>query len=223
MPTSVELGPVYRFIFNQLVPIAIIVFIISILIRIRAWRRGLPEFKPPFKPSLWDLIAMRRPLLRKGVGFRWMVMWLMHFSLLLVFVGHLRPLGVWSLKWFTWLMPEKVLKDTLPIAVGIVFAVTVFLILAQKLISTGLTIPPTRLFDYLAIIFLFFHVWSGIISRLLPRTAGYLVITIFPGIPMTLEVIPQLDVLAFHVLVSSLFIICIPFTEFLHIITGPTK
>jgi nitrate reductase gamma subunit len=224
MVNPIELGPIHILILTQLPTVAVIISIIGILLRILAWRRGLPDFKPPFKPLVWDILAMGRPLLRKGVISMWPVFWLMHLAFLLTFIGHLRAIGVWSVNWLTWLgISKEVLTEVFAITAGIIFAVTVFLILARKLISTKVLLPPSRLGDYLFIICLLLLVWVGTAMRFLPHTPGPLVFDILPGVAMTLDPIPQLDLLAVHALLAELLIMYFPYSRLVHIITGLTK
>lgn len=223
MVNPVELGPIHTLILTQLPTVAVIISIIGILLRISAWRRGLPDFRPPFKLSVRDILAMGRPLLRKGVTSMWLVFWLMHLAFWLTFIGHLRSIGVWSVDWLTWLISQEVLTEVFPVIAGIIFAVTAFLILARKLISTRVLLPPSRLGDYLFIICLLLLVWLGTAMRLLPHTPGSLIFDILPGITMTLDPIPQLDLLAVHALLAELLIMYFPHSRFIHIITGLTK
>jgi len=223
MVNPIELGPIHILILTQLPTVAVIISIIGILLRILAWRRGLPDFKPPFKPSVRDMLAMGRPLLRKGVCSMWPVLWLLHLTALFLIIGHLKPMGVWSIDWLTWLIPKEILTEVLPITAGITFGVMVFLILAKKLISTRVLLPPSRLGDYLFIICLLLIAWTGNVMRFLPHTPGPLAFDILPGIPMTLDSVPQLDLLAAHCLLLQLLIMYFPYSRLIHKITALTK
>lgn len=220
MSSPVELGPIHNFILTILPTVTMGVFLIGIFIRVRSWQRGLPQFRPPLKPTAKDLYATVKHLARKGIISTWLLLWPLHISFFFVFFGHLRSIGIWSVEWFTWLAPEEFLTKVLSNTVGMIFLITILLLLFVRSMSTNMRVPATRFSDYLFIIFIVIIAITGMAMRFLPHVHGELTFQLLPGLNMILDSIPQLDVLAIHALISELFIMYIPFSRLMHLITG---
>ena len=220
MSSPVELGPLHNFILTVLPTVTIIIFICGIFLRYRSWQRVLPQFRPPFMPTAKDLYATAKHLARKDILSTWALIWPLHISFFFVFFGHLRSIGVWNVEWFTWIAPKEFWTKVLSNAVGMVFLITILLLFVVRTMSTNMQVPATRFGDYLFIVFIIVIAITGMAMRFLPHAHGELTFQLIPGIKMVVESIPQLDVLAFHTLVSELFIMYIPFSRLMHLVTG---
>ena len=56
--------------------------------------------------------------------------------------------------------------------------------------------------------------------RVLPHDPGVMNVYIVPFIKMNVDKIPNLDALAIHTFVAELFVMYIPFSRLMHLITG---
>jgi nitrate reductase gamma subunit len=222
MSSPVELGLIHSFILTVLPTIALIIFVIGIFVRISSWRRGLPHFRPPLKPTAKDIYAIAKHLARKEIRSTWLLLWPLHITFFFIFFGHLRSIGVWRAEWFTWMASKGFLTKVLPTILGFILLLSILLFLLRRLISTNMRFPPTRFGDYLFLFCIATIVATGMAMRLLPHRPGVLTFQLLPGITMTIEEIPQLDILTIHAFLSELLIMYIPFSRLMHIITGLT-
>lgn len=220
MSGPIQLGPLHSFILTVLPTAAVVVFILGLVLRIRSWRLGLPQFRFAMRPTAKDIYATARQLSRKGFSSTWLLLWPFHMTFLVIFFGHLRGIGIWSADWFTWLAPKEFLTKLLPNIVGVIFLLAIIFHFGQRLGSTNMQVPPTRFSDYIFIVLIVAIACTGMAMRFLPHMHGELSFQLLPGITMTLDKIPQLDILAIHALLSEFFIMYIPFSRLMHMITG---
>lgn len=220
MASPVELGLLHNLILTVLPTVTMIIFFFGIYLRIRSWQRGIPQFRPPMKPTFKDIYATFKHLARKDIVSTWALLWPLHISFLFVFFGHLRSIGIWSVEWFTWLAPKEFWTIIMSNSVGMIFLITILVLLYVRSMATDMRVPATRFGDYLFIILIAIIAITGMAMRFLPHAYGELAFQIVPGINMILDKIPQLDVLALHALASELFISFIPFSRLMHMITG---
>jgi len=221
---AVELPPIHDIILTKLPIVAVIIFLFGLLLRIISWQRGFPQFRPPLKPTLKDIFATTKHLARKDLISTWLLLWPLHITFLVIFFRHLRSIGIWKAEWFTseryYFTSEHFLTQVLPNVMGLVFLAAILIFLFQRLVSTNMRIPATRVGDYLFIILIVIIGITGMAMRFLPHQHEVLSFQIVPYITMTVDSIPNLNILAIHALVSELFIMYIPFSRLMHIITG---
>ena len=171
-------------------------------------------------PTAKDLMFTTKHLARKGVVSTWLLLWPLHVTFLVIFFGHLRSIGLWSVDWFLWLAPKDFLTKALPTALGFVFLASVALLFLKRLVSTGLSLPSSRIGDLTFISFVLTIVLTGMIMRVLPHNPGVLSVYIIPFIRMTVDKTPNLNALAIHTFIAELFVMYIPFSRLMHLITG---
>ena len=85
---------------------AVIVFLIGLYISYRTWKRGFPQYRPPMTPTAKDLTFTTKHLVRKDIVSTWLLLWPLHVTFLVIFFGHLRSIGLWSVDWFLRLAPR---------------------------------------------------------------------------------------------------------------------
>ena len=220
MVGAAELGIIHRLILTVLPSVAVIVFLIGLYIRIKTWDRGFPQYRLPMMPTAKDLMFTTKHLSRKGVVSTWLLLWPLHVTFLVIFFGHLRSIGLWSVDWFLWLAPKDFLTKALPTALGFVFLASVAILFLKRLVSTGLSLPSSRIGDLTFISFVLIIVLTGMIMRVLPHNPGVLSVYIIPFIRMTVDKTPNLNALAIHTFIAELFVMYIPFSRLMHLITG---
>lgn len=224
---AVELTIIQDIILTKLPIVAVLIFIFGVLIRIISWQRGFPQFKPPMKPTLKDIYGTTKHLARKDIFSTWILLWPLHITFLFIFFGHLRSIGLYKAEWFTLggRIPVEFITKLLPNIMGVVFVGAIIILLFQRFVATNMRIPATRVGDYLFILGIVIIGITGMVMRFgdylgMPHLHDILSFQIVPYITMTVDSIPNLTVLAIHAFVSELFIMYIPFSRLMHIITG---
>jgi nitrate reductase gamma subunit len=217
---AADLGIIHRLILTVLPSVAVVVFFIGLYIRYRTWERGFPQYRLPMMPTAKDLAFTTKHLARKDVVSTWLLLWPLHVTFMVIFFGHLRSIGLWSVDWFLWLAPKQFLTKALPTALGFVFLASVAILFLKRLTSIGFSLPSSRFGDLTFISFVLAIVLTGMIMRVLPHDPGVLSVYIVPFIKMNVDKIPNLDALAIHTFVAELFVMYIPFSRLMHLITG---
>jgi nitrate reductase gamma subunit len=224
------LTPFYTFIVTKMPYITITLFILGIALKLRRW---LIAPKGPEGPPL-NLGAASKYVFLDLVLFRktwktdkptWLLVALFHWSAYGIIFGHLRGFGWWSIQLFEPLGHAfaEFMVETLPVYVGWVFLVTTAILLVRRILyeKSKLQSLPN---DYIALVLLLIKGILGQGMRILPVEA-YLTepvsITFIPGlVVLWLEKLPAQDWFYWHVLFTQLFIIYIPFSKMVHIITS---
>jgi nitrate reductase gamma subunit len=224
------LSTLYTFFVEKLPFITIAVFSIGILLRLKRWLGASHDLDNPkidlvesVKYIVLDVVLFRKTFKRDK--FTWLVVFLFHGSIAGILFGHMRGFYMWSEtifdpfgQWFA-----EFMVHTLPIYVGWVFIATQVYLLVRRirLENSELTSLPN---DYIALVLLLITSIVGQGMRIFPpeAIANHVYNVVFiPGlIVLHLEAVPSYHWFHIHVLMTQLFVMYIPYSKFIHIISG---
>lgn len=224
------LTPLYDFFVTKMPYITITLTVLGFALMIIRWLSAPkgPEGPPvnlgaAIKYFFLDLVLFRKTW--KTHKPTWLLVALFHWSAYGIIFGHLRGFGWWSIKLFEPLGHAfaEFMVETLPVYVGWVFLFTTAILLVRRIYleKSKLRSLPN---DYIALVILLIKGILGQGMRILPVEA-YLPepvgITFIPGlVVLWLEKLPVQDWFYWHVFFTQLFIIYIPFSKMIHIITS---
>jgi nitrate reductase gamma subunit len=160
--------------------------------------------------------------LLQGNIIAWTIRWPMHLIIIMVLIGHLEPLGFLptsTLAYFLGL-PEAFIVETIPLFLGLTLLIIVSLLIIHELLSSSIRLMLT-LNGYIFLVLLFLAVLSGNMLRLSAHLPEALTLSLFGLFPYTLKRTPSLTWLIIHSIASQLFLMTLPFTKLLHVITQP--
>ena len=224
------LTPLYDFFITKMPYITITLFTLGIALKLQRWLSAPKDPEGPpmnlgaaLKYFLLDLVLFRKTW--KTDKPTWLLVSLFHWSAYGIIFGHLRGFKWWSIQLFEPLGHTfaDFMVETLPVYVGWVFMITTAILLIRRIFyeKTKLQSLPN---DYIALILLLIKGILGQGMRILPVEA-YLPepigITFIPGLAVLwLEKLPAQDWFYWHVFFTQLFILYIPFSKMVHIITS---
>ena len=155
----------------------------------------------------------------------WLLVPIFHWSAYGIIFGHLRGFRWWSIGLFEPLGHTfaEFMVETLPIYVGWIFLITTAILLFRRIFYEKRKLQSLSN-DYIALFILLIKGILGQGMRLLPVDA-YLTepigITFIPNIAILwLEKLPAQDWFYWHIFFTQLFIIYIPFSKMIHIISS---
>jgi nitrate reductase gamma subunit len=224
-----SLAPLYNFFITKMPYITIALFLLGIALTLQRW---LSAPKGPEGPPL-DLGSALKYMFQDLVLFRktwktdkatWALVSLFHWSAYGIIFGHLRGFGWWSIGLFEPLGHAfaEFMVETLPIYVGWVFLATMVILLARRIFYEKSKLHSLSN-DYIALVILLIKGILGQGMRILPVThvAEPVSITFIPGlVTLVLEKLPAQDWFYWHVFFTQLFIIYIPFSKMIHMISS---
>jgi nitrate reductase gamma subunit len=219
----------YDFFVTKLPYITILVFVLGVWLRLQRWfsapkdpERETIGFIASIKYIVLDVVFFRKTFRYDKIN--WLIVFLLHGSVAGIIFGHLRGFHIWSAKLFDplgeWMVEFMV--HTLPIYVGYIFIISMVLLLLRRFLleNRQLVSLPN---DYIAILLLLIKSILGQGMRIFPSEAivtDYTVTFIPRFVVLHLESIPNYHWFHLHVLFTQLFIMYLPFSKFVHIISG---
>jgi len=224
-----SLSPLYLFFVTKMPYLTIALTLLGFLLRLQRWLSApkSPESPPlnlgaTLKHMFLDLILFRKTW--KTSKPTWLLVVLFHWSAYGIIFGHLRGFGWWSIQLFE---PfghtfAEFMVETLPVYVGWIFLLTT-LILTVRRINYEETKLQSLSNDYIALVLLLIKGILGHGMRLLPVTyiTEPLAITFIPNlVTLTLEKLPAQDWFYWHVFFTQLFIIYIPYSKMIHVVSS---
>ncbi len=227
---SESLSPLYNFFVTKMPYITISLTILGFTLLINRW---LSAPKDPEGPPL-DLVAAIKYFFLDLILFRktwktdkstWLLVALFHWSAYGIIFGHLRGFRWWSIGLFEPLGHTfaEFMVETLPIYVGWVFLITTIILLIRRIFYERSKLQSLSN-DYIALFLLLIKGILGQGMRVLPVEA-YLPepigITFIPNLAILwLEKLPAMDWFYWHVFFTQLFIIYIPYSKMIHILSS---
>ncbi|MCW4051272.1 MAG: respiratory nitrate reductase subunit gamma [Candidatus Bathyarchaeota archaeon] len=224
------LTSIYAFSVQRLPYITLIVTFMGVALRVMRWRSSPPDPEKikidpveSVKYVILDVVLFRKTW--KTDKAMWLALFLFHGSVAGIVFGHLRGFHIWSITLFEAFGHAfaEFMVHTLPIYVGYVFIITQVYFLARRVMleNKQLTSMPN---DYIALVLLLMKSIAGQGMRLVAPeavpTALYSVVFIPRFVVLHLETIPNSHWFHIHIILTQLFIMYVPFSKFIHIITG---
>lgn len=224
------LSVLYAFFVEKLPYVTIAVFTAGVVVRLNRW---FSASKAPIKQSLdivssikyivLDVVLFRKTY--KSDKFMWIILLLFHFGAGGIIFGHMRGFYLWSASWFEPFGIEfaEFMVHTFPVYVGWVFVVTQFVLLVRRGVLEDKQLRSLTN-DYVALIILFITSILGQGMRIFPPeaipTQIYDVVFIPRFIVLHLEKVPSHHWFFWHVLFTQLFVMYIPWSKLIHVISG---
>lgn len=222
--------PLYAFFVEKLPYVTIFVFLIGTALRLNRW---LSAPKDPHGGRL-DLVASLRYIILDVVFFRktfktdkmtWLTLFLFHVGAGGILFGHMRGFKLWTAEMFSPLGPwlAEFMVHTLPVYIGWMFIATQVILLIRRgvLERQQLQSLPN---DYVALLLLLITTILGQGMRIFPPeaipTETYSVVFIPRLIVLHLEKVPSFHWFFLHILFTQLFVMYIPFSKLVHIVSG---
>jgi nitrate reductase gamma subunit len=224
------LAAIYAFSVEKLPYITIIVTFIGVALRVMRWLSSPPDHEKikmdpveSVKYVLLDVVLFRKTWRTDKV--MWLALLLFHGSVAGIVFGHMRGFNIWSIHMFEAFGHAfaEFMVHTLPIYVGYIFIITQVYFLARRMMleNKQLTSMPN---DYIALVLLLLKSIAGQGMRLVPPEGVpatlYNVVFIPRFVVLHLETIPNSHWFHIHIILTQLFIMYVPFSKFIHIITG---
>jgi len=221
------------FFVGQVLPyIAWAVFVLGLLWRVAGWLRVPVPFPLTLGPSgrrrgLGRVMAVGREALlfdslRRGEGMLWLWAWLLHFSLVLLLVGHIA--GIYYLaRQFTLVGLSAEASSRLSALSGTICG-TLFLIALVGLFCRRIIIAEVRrlscVADHLVLVLLLAIAATGMYMRLGDGAVALDAVRAYAGGLLTLQPVPIPRHWAFisHVTLVNILLLYLPFSKLIHMI-----
>jgi nitrate reductase gamma subunit len=203
-------------------PITLGVFIAAMVIRIRSWRKlpkpGMTLFPTPHGSATMGVLkeTLLFPSLFRGDKALWVLSWVFHAMLALVFIGHIRVVTDFPALWSA----LHIDADTMSAVVGGTAGILMLTMAALLLFRRALVARVSQISgagDYFALFLVLAVVVTGNAMRFLghfdlAQTRAYFVALVtFSAAP-----VPQNPWFLLHFCLAQALIIYIPFSKILH-------
>jgi nitrate reductase gamma subunit len=203
-------------------PLTFVIFVAAVLSRLWAWKK-LPQpamtVFPAAKGSTGSAVIKETllfPSLFRGNKLLWLISWLFHAMLALIFIGHIRVFADFPALWAA----LKIDPDTMSAVVGGAAGLMIMLMVVL-LIGRRLTVPRVReisgVGDHFALFLILAIVLTGNAMRLfghfdLAQTREYFTALI----TMSSPVVPQNGWFLLHFLLGQVLFLYFPFSKIMH-------
>jgi nitrate reductase gamma subunit len=224
------IASLYGFFVEKLPYITIAVFFIGLGLRLSKWFAAPRETKSKgfslvagLKHVFLDVVLFRKTFKTEKVD--WLVVFLFHFSVAGILFGHMRGFKLWNIGLFSPLghRISEFMVHTLPIYMGWIFIATQLILLFRRAFFERKKLM-SLLDDYGALILLLVTSILGQGMRIFPPEAippeTYSIVFIPRFIVLHLEKVPSFHWFFLHVLFTQLFVMYIPFSKVIHVISG---
>lgn len=203
-------------------PITLAVFVAAMVIRIRSWmklpRPGMTLFPTPPGGKTWGVLkeTLLFPSLFRGDRTLWVLSWVFHAMLALVFIGHIRVVMDFPALWSA----LHIDGDTMSAVVGgtagiLMMTMTALLLFRRALVARVSQISGVG--DYFALFLVLAVVLTGNAMRFLGHfdlaqsRAFFGAFVTFSAAP-----VPQNPWFLLHLFLAQMLILYIPFSKILH-------
>jgi nitrate reductase gamma subunit len=220
----------YAFFVERLPYVTIAVFLIGAVLKLSRWLAapkdpGVSKLDPvsALKYVILDVVFFRKTF--KSDKPTWLVIFLFHLGAGGILFGHMRGFKLWSAGMFEPLghWAAEFMVHTLPVYMGWMFIATQVILLLRRAFFEEkklLSLPN----DYGALVLLLITSILGQGMRIFPPEAippeTYSIVFIPRIIVLHLEKVPSHHWFFLHVLFTQLFVMYIPFSKLVHVITG---
>ncbi len=205
----------------------IVVFVIAMLYKLYTWsktpqpgamtlfpapKQGAATFFGVIKESLFF------PSLFKGDKFLWVVAWLFHITLALIFIGHVRVFTDFPKLWAALGINADQMSAISGGAAGVIIVVFAILLIIRR-ISILRVREVTNLSDFLALLLIVAILLTGDIMRFGEHFDLAITRSYFSSLftfSITTASIPNNGMLTLHLLLAQILIMFIPFSKIMH-------